>query len=124
ERRATYVWRRRSWTGRRERRAVREKRLRSMDVNIYVHRSIYQRASSRFSVLSKQVFTTEGTGNTGRTEGAWKSEARRSVECVARTPCGDAGDVDVGVLRLRLAIRFADDVAPLRMTFFGERGTS
>jgi len=77
---------------------------------------------SQFSVNKFSPQRAQGTQ--GRTEGAWKSEARRSVECVARTPCGDAGDVDVGVLRLRLAIRFADDVAPLRMTFFGERGTS
>jgi len=39
-----------------------------------------------------------------------------------RTPCSEWEDFcdDVGVLRLRRIIRFADDVAPLRMTRYLE----
>src|SRR5260221_13798958 len=40
ERKVTYDWRRRSWTGRREWRAARARRLRLMNVNICVYRYI------------------------------------------------------------------------------------
>src|ERR1039458_3180294 len=99
ERRATYGWRRRCWTGRLGRYAGQGKRLRLIDINIYIHRYNLQR-SSQFAVLRKTAWTHVdneggrlGTGVAGRVEG-------------------------VGVLPLPLAIRFADGLASVRMTFF------